>query len=51
LDHDRAIETARHAEGDVLTLTMLQHGALLDRGFFALHMRAFPWSRFRMPVR
>lgn len=32
--------------GDALTLTMLHFDALLERGFFQLHTRGFPWDDY-----
>jgi len=41
---DRAREIV---DGDVLTLTLVHHGLLLERGHFELHTRSFPWEDHR----
>jgi hypothetical protein len=51
---DHAVMTGSRGEkrvidhGDALTLTLLHHGALLDRGLFKLHGRSFPWAEYRL---
>jgi hypothetical protein len=41
---DRAREIV---DGDVLTLTLVHHGLLLERGYFELHTRSFSWADHR----
>jgi hypothetical protein len=36
-------------DGDVLTLVLLHHGVMLQKGYFELHTRSFPWERYRLP--